>query len=285
MFEALANFGLFIWNTLQTIRLWDIVDILIVTFIFYYILKFFQNTKSTQLLKGILLVLLFVGVSKALGLTTLNFILESTLQFGALALIILFQPELRKILEQFGKKTIKSMMFIEDSSKSNDFTDENVEAVTRAVFNLASNRTGALIAFERETHLREITDTGTGINAECSDLLLENIFFHNSPLHDGGVVVSKGKIAAAACLFPLSENKEISSELGTRHRAGIGLSEATDAIVVIVSEETGTVSVAINGVLKRGFSREGFKEQLASTLIPPSEKKERKFFGKVWDKK
>ncbi len=285
MFEAIYNLWNFILSTILTIRIVDILDILAVTFIFYQIAKFFKNTKSTQLLKGILIVLLLVGLSTILNLKTLNFLLSSTLQFGVLALIILFQPELRRILEQFGRKGVKIFKFINIENKDSDYTPEIIENVTKAVFNLSANHTGALIAFEREIYLKEITDTGTYVNSDCSELLLENIFFHNSPLHDGGVVISKGKIVAAACLFPLSENKDISAEFGTRHRAGIGLSEATDSVIVIVSEETGTISVAINGVLKRGFTREMFYEQLAQCLLPAPEKKDRKFFIKGRNKK
>ncbi len=283
MAEALQNFWSFIVSTIMTIRIHDIVDILIVSFLFYQIAKFFKNTKSTQLLKGILIILLVVGISKLFSLTTLDFILSSTLQFGALALIILFQPEIRRLLEQFGRKSVKGML-ISDYSGDN-YKPEIIEAVVKAACNLSANKTGALIAFERDIHLREITDTGTYINADCAQLMLENIFFKNSPLHDGGVVVSKSRIIAAGCLFPLSENKEIASELGTRHRAGIGLSETTDAVIVIVSEETGAISVAINGVLKRGFTKETLTEQLTQCLLPAADKKEKKFFGKSREKK
>ncbi|MBR2327164.1 MAG: diadenylate cyclase CdaA [Clostridia bacterium] len=278
MLEAIYNLWNFIVSTVMLIRLQDIIDILAVTFIFYQLAKFFKNTKSTQLLKGILIVMLLVGLSTVLGLNTLNFLLSSTLQFGVLALIILFQPEIRRILEQFGKKGVNILKFMSDDSKDSLYTEELIDNVTKAVFNLSANRTGALIAFEREIYLKEICDTGTYINSDCAQLLLENIFFHNSPLHDGGVVVSKGKVAAAGCLFPLSENKDISAELGTRHRAGLGLSEATDSVIIIVSEETGAISVAINGVLKRGFTREMLHEQLSQCLLPATEKKEKKFF-------
>lgn len=279
MQDFAENFILFwkrILDSFMSIGFFDIVDILIVTFIVYWIMKFFKDTKATQLIKGILAVLLILFAANILNLTATSFILASTIQFGALALIILFQPELRRILEQFGRKGVKNFIISEDKSES-QLSSEMIDEIVRAAFSLSSTRTGALIAFERKTLLKDIVDTGTYINAECAGLLLENLFYHNSPLHDGGVIVSKKRILAAGCVFPLSDNLELAADLGMRHRAGIGLSEASDAVVLIVSEENGTISIATNGLLRRGFTRETLKEELSKYLLPAEEKKERIF--------
>ncbi len=249
---------------LSTIRLADIVDIIIVSYIVYKVLVFFKNTRAYQLLKGIALLLVAAQLSELLHLMTINFLLKNTLQLGLIAVVIIFQPELRSALAKMGSKKY----FVFNPDVKNDQTQVNYVAaqIKNACASLSEIRYGALIAIEKNIHLDDVVKVGTILNSEVSSEILINIFVPNTPLHDGAVVISGNKIKSAACFLPLSQNESLSKELGTRHRAGLGLSEATDAFVVIVSEETGKISVAYEGTLTRNLSPETLEKVLIKTL-------------------
>ena len=239
------------WNLTHSICIIDIIDILIVAVIVYELLLLTRHTRGSALLKGLFLLLVIVLVSNMLKLTSLNWLLMAVLQNGALVLVILFQPELRKMLERMGRSRI--------ITKSNKWTldDDNgliINEIVQTVVDLSRRRVGALIVFERKTGLQDVIETGTQLNAEISAPLLENIFEPNTPLHDGAVVIRNEQIMAAACILPLAEASGVSRELGTRHRAAVGITENTDAAVIVVSEETGIVSLATDGSLKRPFT-------------------------------
>ena len=219
--------------------------------IIYELLLLTRHTRGSALLKGLFLLFVIVILSNVLGLTSLNWLLLAVLQNGALVLVILFQPELRKALERMGRSRL-----ITKGNRRNEDEDRNtvITEIVQTVVDLSRRRVGALIVFERQTGLQDVIETGTQLNAEISAPLLENIFEPNTPLHDGAVVIQDDQIMAAACILPLAEASGVSRELGTRHRAAIGISESTDAAVIVVSEETGIVSLATDGTLKRPFS-------------------------------
>ena len=236
------------WNLTHRLGVVDILDIIIMAVIIYELLILVRRTRSSALLKGVFFVAVIVVLSSLLGLTSLNWLMRMILNNGAVVLLILFQPEIRKALEQMGRSTLLSKRRGPDGL---DERDRIVSEIVQTMLDLSRRRVGALICFERRTGLQDVIDTGTEVDGEISAPLLENIFEPNTPLHDGAVVIRGERVAAAACILPLTEASGVSRELGTRHRAGIGLSENTDALVLIVSEETGTMSVAQGGVLRR----------------------------------
>ena len=236
-----------VWNVLNRPGLSDIIDILVVTVIIYELLMLTRQTRGSAVLKGLLLLLLIVGASNLLGLTALNWLLMAVLKNGALVLVILFQPELRKALEQMGRGAIIDKKRREVPDDQEHIITEIIQCLT----DLSRRRVGALIVFERKTGLKDVIETGISIDAEISAALLENIFEPNTPLHDGAVVIRGPRVMAGACILTLTEGRGISHELGTRHRAAIGISETTDALVLIVSEETGIISYARGGKLTR----------------------------------
>ena len=247
------------WNLTHRLGIIDIIDILIVAVIIYELLLLTRHTRGSALLKGLFLLLLIVIFSNILGLTSLNWLLLTVLQNGALVLVILFQPELRKMLERLGR----SRVFAKNNRRSlEDVRGTIIAEIVQTVVDLSRRRVGALIVFERQTGLQDVIETGTQLNAEISAPLLENIFEPNTPLHDGAVVIREDQVMAAACILPLAEASGVSRELGTRHRAAIGISENTDAAVVVVSEETGIVSFASDGTLKRPFTIDELTEFL-----------------------
>ncbi len=258
------------WFFVSTINYADIIDIAIVSYVIYMVIVFFKNTRAYQLLKGIALLLIFTQLSEILKLNTINFILKNTMQVGLLAIVILFQSEIRKALSKVGSKGFKLFNF--DDSESDEQIEKTVNHIVDASFNMSRLGYGALIVIERDIKIADITRTGISLNSEITSELLVNIFVPNTPLHDGAVIIGDKTIKAAACFLPLSQNESISSELGTRHRAGIGITESTDAVVVIVSEETGSISVASDGEIARHMTR----EQLASILKKSLDKE----FGK-----
>ena len=248
-----------LWSLTHRVGFIDIVDILIVAVIIYELLLLTRHTRGSALLKGLFLLFLIVILSNVLGLTSLNWLLLSVLQNGALVLIILFQPELRKMLEHMGRSKLMS----KNSRRSP--MENSIPIITeiiQTVVDLSRRRVGALIVFERQTGLQDVIETGTQLNADISAPLLENIFEPNTPLHDGAVVIRDDQVMAAACILPLAEASGVSRELGTRHRAAVGITENTDAAVVVVSEETGIVSFASEGVLKRPYTIDELKEFL-----------------------
>jgi len=238
-----------------------IVDIAIVAFVIYQLLLLIQKTRAEQVLKGLIILFFIYFISKWVHLNTISWALENTIDFGIIATIIVFQPELRRALEQIGRgKFFQKVMLIRDERERN--YSEIINDIVKAVENMSKSRTGALIVIERETGINDIIETGVKIDAELTRELLENIFVPNTPLHDGAVVIRGERIAAAGCFLPLTENPNLSKQLGTRHRAALGISENSDALAIIVSEETGVVSSASGGKLTRYLDSKGLQEIL-----------------------
>lgn len=238
----------FFENAFSGITITDVIDILIVAFVVYKLLGLIKQTRAEQLLKGVILLVLAMFMSGFLNLHTMHWILKGVVALGAAALLIIFQPELRRALEHMGRsKIVKSPLGQMDKEQGKVIVNQ----IVRSLEIFSRDRVGALIIFERETALNDIVETGTIVDAEISDQLLGNIFYEGAPLHDGAVVIRDGRVHAAACVLPLTKSKTISKELGTRHRAGIGITENSDALALIVSEETGIISMAEDGHLSR----------------------------------
>lgn len=269
--NAIFDYFEYVWNQLKGIGIIDIIDILLVALIFYYTFKFVRDRRAGKLLVGIVFLVILLLLSSLLEMRALNFLLSNLFSIGLIALIIVFQPELRSALEKMGGESLRGFKMRSDSDTVAAMRAAIGETCT-ACENLSSTKTGALIVFERGTKLGDYIRTGTLVDAVASSFLLGNIFFNKAPLHDGAVIMRGGRIHAAGCFLPLSTNNEIVKELGTRHRAAIGLSENSDAVVVVVSEETGVVSVATDGELRRGFSRKTLEEYLTSLLINEEKK-------------
>lgn len=258
----------FIMNTLKNISMFAVLDILVVAYIFYKGYSLIKETRAEQLLKGIIFMIAFIPISYILKLEMLNFILNKTLTIGLLSVVIIFQPEIRRALEHLGRSAFEELHSMQDVENRNITVNEIVNAVD----NLAASKTGALIVIEKVTRLGEILNSGTILDAKVTSNLLENIFVVNTPLHDGATIIRNDRILASGCVLPLTNNTSINKKLGTRHRAAIGLSEISDSIIIIVSEETGIVSLAINGKLTRGYD----KERLRIVLIKLIEHKDKK---------
>ena len=253
------------FNIIFRITINDIVDILIVAYIFYKMFMFIKDTRAAQVLKGILFLLVATELSNIFNLHTLYWLLVNTLQFGVIAALIIFQPELRAGLEHIGR-TQFSFFGKGSLNISEEALNKNIDEIIEALYSLSRQKIGALIIMERDTKIGDIINTGTIIDGEVSRQLLINIFIPNTPLHDGAVVIRDNQIKAAACFLPLTESKDLSKELGTRHRAAIGVSEVSDCISLIVSEETGDVSIAKSGKIYRGISKERMSNILRSNL-------------------
>ncbi len=267
---GLKEIILTLWQSLITqisdISFSDLLDIAIVSVIFFYVIRFIRDRRAGKLAIGVILLLLFEVLSNIFHLSTVQFILENVFQVGFIALIILFQPELRSMLENVGGESLKSLKNIREQ-KDTSVMLEMINGLCDAVADLSDTATGALIVIERSTKLGDVIRSGTVVNADTSSFLLKNIFFKNSPLHDGAVVIREGRVYAAGCLLPLSQNADIIRDLGTRHRAAIGMSENSDAMVVVVSEETGKISLAVEGRLTRGYDANTLKWELESALV------------------
>ncbi|EIJ79971.1 hypothetical protein PB1_06397 [Bacillus methanolicus PB1] len=246
------------------------VDILLVWYVIYKLIMVIRGTKAVQLLKGIFVILLVKIISDLLYLKALSWMMEQALTWGFLAIIIIFQPELRRALEQLGR----GKLFSRSGTPEEEEQEKVVEAIIKATDYMAKRRIGALISIERETGMSDYIETGIQLNSKISSELLINIFIPNTPLHDGAVIIQKHSVAAAACYLPLSESPFISKELGTRHRAALGISEVTDSVTVVVSEETGSVSLTKNGELHRDLSPEKFKELMRSELLSQTRTKQ-----------
>ena len=255
-------------NSLKSMSFTAIIDILVVAFIFYKGYMLIKETRAEQLLKGIAFIIILIPISAILNLSMLYFILSKTLTIGIISVVIIFQPEIRRALEHLGRSAFEDKHGFVDKEQRNIYVNEIVNAVS----NLADSKTGALIAIEQGTGLGEIISSGTIIEAKITSNLLENIFVVNTPLHDGATIIGKDRIVASGCVLPLTNNQEINKKLGTRHRAGIGLSEISDALVIIVSEETGIISLAINGRLTRNYD----KDRLRSILLKIMDHREEK---------
>ena len=242
-----------------------IIDLVIVIFLAYKLLQIVKGTRAWQLLKGIVFLIIATAVSGLLQLNILNFILTSCMTYGALLLIVIFQPELRRALEELGTSKLTKFFGIDQDIATK--TRENIYKIVIAVMELAKTKTGALIVIERDIQLKDIVGSGIYVNGDISPQLLVNIFSPNTPLHDGAVVVSENKIAAAACMLPLASDKDIAKELGTRHRAAIGISKESDAIAIVVSEETGKISIAKDGTLIADLKEEAIKKILIKNIV------------------
>ena len=244
----------------QVLKLTDLIDVLLITFIVYQLLKLIKETRAMQLLKGVLILFFVLEISSWLQLNTLNYILRSAMQVGMFAVVVIFQPELRSLLEKMGRSKVGRIINI--ASGPSDNQEHAINELVRATVNLSEDKTGALIVMERETKLGDVIGTGTLIDAEVSSALLENIFVPKTPLHDGAVIIRGDRIHTAGCLLPLTSNENLSRELGTRHRAALGISEASDALVIVVSEETGKISIAANGALARNLDKQSLTAAL-----------------------
>ncbi len=259
---------------LSTLRFTDLIDIIVVAFIIYNVSKFVRETRAEQLIKGLAAFGIIYLAANLLGLKALKFILDIVVQYGVIALIVVFQPELRRILEKIGRNSI-SKLFVRDDLERNLSEDRKaITQIVKSVYAMSKERVGALIVFERETKLGEIINTGTVVNADAAQDLIQNIFYNKAPLHDGAMIIRNLRIHAAGCFLPLSQNYEISRELGTRHRAALGISENSDAVAIVVSEETGTVSITRDGKLERDIDASSLTEILEKLFVSePLEKK------------
>lgn len=250
---------------LQRISVSNLVEIIIIAFLIYEILYWIKNTRAWTLLKGLAVVLAFMLLAALFELRTILWLLEKTAAIAATALLVIFQPELRKALEQLGSQSLlTNIRLFDDTKEEHDFSDKTVNEIVKATFEMAKVKTGALMVIEKNDTLKEIERTGIEINGLVSSQLLINIFEHNTPLHDGAVVIRGNRVTAATCYLPLSDNMTISKDLGTRHRAAVGISEVTDSLTIIVSEETGRVTVAEGGKLTRANDGEGLRKILSN---------------------
>ena len=265
---SFAELPAFIGRYLLTIELTDFLDIAIMVFVIYKVLVLVQSTKAASLLKGLFVFLAALMASSLFHLNGINFILSRMVDLGVLALIILFQPEIRRSLEQMGSRRFIAFF---THTEAGNVMEQTISQTVLACTEMSQSRTGALIVFEREILLDDMVRSGTVLDASVSSELLKNIFFVKAPMHDGAVIVRHGRLLGAGCMLPLSKNVNLSRDLGMRHRAGIGMSENSDAVVVIVSEETGSISVAIGGMLKRHLKPETLENLLRNELLPQEE--------------
>lgn len=249
-------------NQLALLKFTDFVDIFIVTFIIYKVLKFIRDTRTVQLLKGVIVLIVVMQVSQFIKLHTVHYLLSNAMQLGLIAILIVFQPELRRALEQLGQNTLGQWFNFDERATDDARKEKVIKEVKDSCVSMSKSHIGALIVMERETKIGDIVGTGITINADVSAELLTNIFVPKTPLHDGAVIIRNNKIEAASCFLPLSQNPNVSKELGTRHRAGLGMSEESDAVVVIVSEETGGISIACGGELNMKLSPEALEKRL-----------------------
>lgn len=261
---------------IPSIRTTDIIEILIIAFLVYHIMTWIRNTRAWSLLKGVVVILVFIGIAVLFNMQTILWIVKSVLSLGVVAIIVVLQPELRKALEDLGKKKIFFADIFRDGDEEGLFSDQTIKEIARAAVEMGKVRTGALIVVKQTDNLTEFEKTGIGVDAIVTSQLLINIFEHNTPLHDGAVIINGDRISSATCYLPLSDNMMLSKELGTRHRAGVGMSEETDSMIIIVSEETGKISIAYKGNLERGLSADEIEKRLASIQNKPVEEKKKK---------
>ena len=263
---------------LLTIQITDLLDIAIMVFVLYKVLTLVQSTKAASLVKGLFVFLAALALSSLFHLNGINYIMSKMVEWGVLALIILFQPEIRRVLEQMGSRRFTAFF---THAETGSGMEQTIGQTVLACTEMSQTRTGALIVFEREILLDDMVRSGTVLDASVSSELLKNIFFVKAPMHDGAVIIRNGRVLGAGCMLPLSKNVNLSRDLGMRHRAGIGMSENSDAVVVIVSEENGSISVAIGGMLKRHLKPETLENLLRNELLPQeeSDSDKQKFFS------
>lgn len=274
-----------VWNqfvyTISNVRVFDIIDILIIAYIVYKAIEFLRETRAGQLVKGIVFLLALYAFSIAFKLAVLRWLLSAVFGSAIVAIAIIFQPELRRLLERVGQTRIGSLQSGGDESEK---IVASVNKICKAAGQMQKTKTGALIVFERKTQLGEIINTGTVVDAAVSESLVNNIFYPKSPLHDGAVIVRDGRICAASCILPLTQSTVFSSQLGTRHRAAIGMTENSDAIVLIVSEETGTISIAFNGQITRNYTVESAFNEIKDKLVNDKEQENDSLLKKAFKK-
>ena len=279
--EAIKNFiNNLVWLSIPDIYPTDIIEIIILAFIIYHLVKWVKTTRAWSVVKGLVVIVIFWLFAVIFELNVILWIISNTISVGIIAVIIVFQPEFRKALEQLGQKNImKTILYFDDSRDRNEkFSDHTVDELIRATFELAKTKTGALIVIEEDVSLYEFEKTGIWMDSVISSELLINIFEHNTPLHDGAVILRGDRIAAATCYLPLSDNMQLSKDLGTRHRAGIGISEVSDSLTIIVSEETGKVSIAKDGKLIRNIDGDYLRSKLVIAQRKTKETKKLKLW-------
>lgn len=256
----------YITKFIQLIRITDIIDIILVAVLIYQLLKMIKETRAVQLVKGIAILFVMMQISAWMNFTTINYLLRNVMQVGLFSVVVIFQPELRSLLERVGRSKVGKLMEFSSQTREEDELERMTDEIVKAVVNMSETKTGALIVLERETKLGDIVKSGTLVNAVVTSALIENIFVPNTPLHDGAVVIRADRIYTAGCLLPLTSNINLSHELGTRHRAAIGMSESSDAMIIVVSEETGKISIAVNGTLTRNLNANTLKNAIIRAL-------------------
>lgn len=283
--NSVTDFFTTLWNQIivvfSTINLVDVLDIIAVAFIIYKGIQLVRETRAQQLLKGIVILLVIFLLAQWLDMVSLSWLLTKLFDYAIIAVVVIFQPEIRRALERMGRSNLSSFGLNQTPDERRQRMQECIEAVCKASQSMQDQKVGALMVFERGTPLGDIINTGTVVDAAPTQPLICNIFYPKSPLHDGAMILRAGRVHAAGCILPLTPNTDLSRELGTRHRAAIGMSENSDAVVVVVSEETGNISIAVNGVLTRGFNGVTLRAQLESYLLAEDgETDRRRFLGR-----
>jgi len=271
VWDAIKSFWELIVYIVTNIRIVGILDILVIAFLIYKCIEFFSKTRGGQLVKGLLLLLVMAIIADWLDMVTVNFLMVRVMDSLLIAAVIIFHPEIRRVLERVGTSKLGLLGRGSATDSEEERISKCIDAACKAAGSMQEQKCGALMVFERTTQLGEIVATGTLIDAEATSPLIANVFFPKSPLHDGGMILRQGKVYAAGCILPLTQNTALNKELGTRHRAAIGMSENSDAVVVVVSEETGTISLAVNGELRRGFDAITLHNELSELLIDSNE--------------
>ncbi|MCI6925528.1 diadenylate cyclase CdaA [Butyricicoccus porcorum] len=259
---------LLLWQNLTSITVSDIIDIAVVSFLIYQVVKLVRETSSARIIRGVIVLIVAMWISNILQLTMVNYLFQTVLTWGILVIAIVFQPELRRVLERVGKSKLSSLMLRNDTIP---VEEKAVLEIVHACSEMSWSRTGALIIFERKESLEDVIRTGTIVNADVKDELVRNIFYEGAPLHDGAMIIRGGRVHAAGCVLPLSPNPNLAKELGTRHRAAVGMSENADSVSLVVSEETGSISIAIDGQLQRHLVPEQLDEILRTELLVKEE--------------
>lgn len=284
--ELIRNFADKYLAHVPTLKITDIIEIVIISFAVYHIMVWIKNTRAWALVRGVITIMIFILLAGIFEMNTILWIAKNAVMYGAIALVVILQPELRKALEQLGRREFLSNILPFDSGKTSIglFSDRTIHEITKACVEMGKAKTGALIVVEQSDSLTGYERTGIEVDGIVTSQLLINVFEHNTPLHDGAVIVRGDRITSATCYLPLSDNMSLSKELGTRHRAGVGISEVTDSLTVIVSEETGKISVAYEGSLSRGLSAAELEEQLKQIQNKPGEEKKELRRWKGWPK-
>ena len=267
----------FSWLDFPSISLTDVIEILIITFLMYHVLLWVKNTRAWNLFKGILIILVFVLLAAVFQMNTILWLAEKVLSVGMIALVVIFQPELRRALEELGRRNFVISLFSFNNTETERFSDKTITELVRASYEMGKVKTGALIVVENEVALTEYERTGISVDGVVTSQLLLNIFEKNTPLHDGAVIVRGDRVLSATCYLPLSDNMELSKELGTRHRAAVGISEVSDSLTIVVSEETGKVSLAMNHVLYRNVDADFLRDKLEFLRSGKMEIKKKRF--------